>query len=65
MTSPVGTTRRGFLELLTATGAALVLAPPAQGEGKREDDGGGYDIAQRSEVMVRMRDGVHLTVTAR
>jgi putative CocE/NonD family hydrolase len=60
MTSPAGTTRRGFLELLTATGAALVLAPPAQGEGRREDDGDGYGIAQRSDVMVRMRDGVHL-----
>src|SRR5450432_3757910 len=59
MTSP-GTTRRGFLELLTATGAALVLAPPAQSEGQGEDGGDGYDVAQRSDVMVRMRDGVHL-----
>src|ERR1700730_9054676 len=60
MTFPAGTTRRGFLELLTATGAALVLGPAAEGEGQGEDDGDGYDIARKSDVMVRMRDGVHL-----
>jgi hypothetical protein len=58
MTFPAGTTRRGFLELLTATGAALVLGSTAEGEGQGEDDG--YDIARKSDVMVRMRDGVHL-----
>src|ERR1700733_328722 len=49
-----GTTRRGFVTLLTAAGAALAIEPPA-----RTEDAA-YDMALTSDVMVWMRDGVRL-----
>jgi len=63
------TTRRRFMRLLTATGAALLArvraaeqsavrggaAPAAAGQ-----DGAAEEMHLTSDVMVRMRDGVHL-----
>ena len=54
MTAPPATTRRGFLELMTATGAALMVGKPAAAEQE------GYGMALTSDVMIRMRDGVRL-----
>jgi putative CocE/NonD family hydrolase len=54
MTAPSGPTRRGFVALLTATGAALAIQPRARAAAT------GYDMALTSDVMVSMRDGVRL-----
>ena len=54
MTTPSGPTRRGFVALLTAAGAALAIKSRARA------DTAGSDMALTSDVMVSMRDGVRL-----
>jgi uncharacterized protein len=48
------TTRRGFMRLMSAFGAALIAR---RSPARTSDD---YDLHLTSDVMVRMRDGVHL-----
>jgi uncharacterized protein len=54
---PFATTRRVFLQLMSAAGAAftMVRAAPALGEAAADDE-----MSVTSNVMVAMRDGVHL-----
>ena len=52
MTTPFATTRRRFVELISAAGAVLAIGPGAEAA----DD----EVAVSSNVMVKMRDGVHL-----
>jgi uncharacterized protein len=60
MTPPIDTTRRDFLALMTAAGATLVAGQPV-GAGQPVDAGDtGSTLSRSSDVMVRMRDGVHL-----
>jgi uncharacterized protein len=48
-------TRRRFMEFLTAIGAALCM-----GRARASVQTDGYDVHLDSDLMVRMRDGVHL-----
>ncbi len=52
------TTRRKFMRLLTAVGTALLARAPAAEEGGAQQSAAEMHLT--SDVMVRMRDGVHL-----
>ena len=52
------TTRRKFMRLLTAMGTALLARAPAAEEGGAQRSAAEMHLT--SDVMVRMRDGVHL-----
>jgi uncharacterized protein len=52
------TTRRKFMRLLTAMGTALLARAPAAEEGGAQQSAAEMHLT--SDVMVRMRDGVHL-----
>jgi uncharacterized protein len=54
MRNPPGTTRRGFVGMLTAAGAALISEPAALAVEEP------FDVLLTSDVMVRMRDGIRL-----
>lgn len=54
MRNPLGTTRRGFVGMLTAAGAALLSEPAALAVEEP------FDVLLTSDVMVRMRDGIRL-----
>ena len=47
-------TRRGFIRLVIAAGTALVGRGPAQASGRE------FGTSRTADVMVRMRDGIHL-----
>jgi len=53
VTQAFAATRRRFMELISAAGAALAIGP---GAAAAADD----EVAVSSNVMVKMRDGVHL-----
>jgi putative CocE/NonD family hydrolase len=66
VTNPIATTRRKFMELLSAAGAALALRGTARAAAADSRGTSGAktgfddDMAVTSNVMVKMRDGVHL-----